>query len=137
MSPQATEEDVRSVEQEIESIGLRPFMNPGVQRRVIAVLGEVDVKKADLQEHFQAFTHVERVDIISELWKLASRTYHPENTVVDINGVKVGGPTIVIGAGPCSVESYEQTRTIADHCKQSGAKLFRGGAFKPRSSPYS
>lgn len=137
MNPQATEEEVDSVQQEIRRIGFRPFMNPGVERKVIAVLGELDVRKADLVDHFQAMEGVSRVELISDLWKLASRSYHPEPTVININGVRVGEKDIVVTAGPCSVETERQTIDIAYSVKAAGAKLLRGGAFKPRTSPYS
>ncbi|MCE5324594.1 3-deoxy-7-phosphoheptulonate synthase [bacterium] len=136
MHTNATEDEVKSVKQDIRRIGFRPFMNPGVERKVIAVLGELDVRKADLVEHFNAMAGVARVELISDLWKLASRTYHPENTVVCVNDVKIGGDEIVVAAGPCSVESEAQTVELAQQVKAAGAKMLRGGAFKPRTSPY-
>jgi 3-deoxy-7-phosphoheptulonate synthase len=136
MQTQATDEEVKSVQQEIRKIGFRPFMNPGVERKVIAVLGELDVRKADLVEHFEAMGGVARVQLISDLWKLASRSYHPSNTIVSVRGVKIGGDEIVIAAGPCSVESEKQTIELACQVKAAGATMLRGGAFKPRTSPY-
>lgn len=133
----AAAEEINEVEQEIERIGLRPFINPGVERKVIAVLGEVDVRKADLVEHFSTMPGVERVELISELWKLASRSYHPEDSVVKAGGVEIGGRRIIIAAGPCSVESEEQMIEVAKAVKAAGAHVLRGGAFKPRTSPYS
>jgi len=137
MEPGAPDEQVRAIEEDISHIGLRPFINPGVERKVIAVLGEVDISKAELVEHFSTFPGVARVDLISDLWKLASRTYHPADTIVRVNGVPVGGEQITVMAGPCSVESREQTLEIAHYVKNLGAGFLRGGAFKPRSSPYS
>lgn len=137
MSLQASPDEVREVEQEIEKIGLRPFINPGVERKVIAVLGEVDVRKADLVDHFSTMPGVARVDLISELWKLASRSYHPEDTIVDAAGVKIGGDRVAVAAGPCSVEDEDQCIQVAEAVKSAGAMMFRGGAFKPRTSPYS
>jgi len=137
MSLQATPDDIKEVEHEIKSFGLRPFINPGVERKVIAVLGEVDVHKADLVEHFQMMRGVERVELISQLWKLASRSYHPEDTVFSVGGVTIGGTGVVVAAGPCSVESQEQTIAVAEAVKSAGAHMLRGGAFKPRTSPYS
>lgn len=137
MDPQANEQEVESIQQEIRKIGFRPFMNPGVERKVIAVLGELDVRKADLVDHFQAMSGVSRVELISNLWKLASRSYHPEPTVITIGDVKIGSETVVVAAGPCSVETERQTIEIAYQVKAAGAKLLRGGAFKPRTSPYS
>lgn len=136
MDPHATSDQVNNVQQEISQIGFKPFMNPGVERKVIAVLGELDVRKADLVDHFQSMEGVARVELISDLWKLASRSYHTENTVVDIGGVQVGGTEIIIAAGPCSVENEESMLRLAHEAKAAGAKMIRGGAFKPRTSPY-
>lgn len=136
MGPRATEEQVESVQHEISRIGFRPFMNPGVERKVIAVLGELDVRKADLVEHFQVMPGVARVELISDLWKLASRQYHPEDSVVRVRDIEIGAREIVVAAGPCSVESEQQTIELAHQVKAAGAKMLRGGAFKPRTSPY-
>ncbi|MCC6483883.1 MAG: 3-deoxy-7-phosphoheptulonate synthase [Armatimonadetes bacterium] len=137
MEPGASAEQVHDVEEEIRRIGLRPFLNPGVERKVIAVLGEVDVTKAALVGHFSMYAGVARVELISDLWKLCSRGYHPENSIVQVGDVAFGAEKIVVIAGPCSVESREQTLEIAEQVKEMGASLLRGGAFKPRSSPYS
>ncbi len=137
MRLQATPDEVNQVEQDIESIGLRPFINPGVERKVIAVLGEVNVHKADLVERFSMMAGVERVELISQLWKLASRSYHPEDTIIDVGGARFGSEQVVVTAGPCSVETEDQTIELAEAVKSAGARMFRGGAFKPRSSPYS
>lgn len=136
MDTRATKDEVESVTQEIEKIGFRPFMNPGVERKVIAVLGELDVRKADLVDHFQAMRGVARVELISDLWKLASRSYHPTDSIIEIGDVKVGGEEVVVAAGPCSVESEAQMIDLAHEAKAAGARLIRGGAFKPRTSPY-
>ena len=137
MSTQATPDQIESVTSEIERIGLRPFINPGVERKVIAVLGEVDVHKADLVDHFITFPGVDRVELISELWKLASRKYHPQDSVVDVAGVEFGGKAVVVAAGPCSVESESQMLEVSEAVSIAGARMLRGGAFKPRTSPYS
>jgi 3-deoxy-7-phosphoheptulonate synthase len=137
MQTQATAEQIQAVEEEIQRLGLRPFVNPGVERKVIAVLGVLDAKKADLVEHFSSFPGVERVELISHLWKLASREYHPEDTIIEVGDVKIGGNKLVIAAGPCSIESESQAIEVALAVKEAGAHMLRGGAFKPRSSPYS
>ena len=137
MDTQATKEEVVLVEEEIKRIGFRPFINPGVERKVIAVLGELNVQKADLVEHFQAMPGVARVNLISDLWKLASRSYNPAGSVVMVGDVAIGAEKVVIGAGPCSVETEGQTIELAHQVKAAGAKMLRGGAFKPRTSPYS
>lgn len=137
MSPSADESEVESIQQEIRKIGFRPFMNPGVERKVIAVLGELDVRKADLVEHFQVMPGVARVELISDLWKLASRSYHPQGSVITVGNVTIGADELIVVAGPCSVESEAQTIELAHQVKAAGAKMLRGGAFKPRTSPYS
>lgn len=137
MNPAATKAEVESVKQEIKRIGFKPFMNPGVERKVIAVLGELDVRKADLVDQFHSMPGVARVELISDLWKLASRSYHPEGSIVQVGDVVIGGNEVPVIAGPCSVESEEQTVKIAEMVKAAGAKMLRGGAFKPRTSPYS
>lgn len=136
MRTEATPDEVREIENEITRIGCKPFINPGVERKVIAVLGALDARKGDLVEHFSGFPGVARVDLISHLWKLASREYHPADSVVDVAGVTIGGNEVVVAAGPCSIETEEQTIEIAKAVKSAGAKLLRGGAFKPRTSPY-
>lgn len=138
MDPGAREDKVQAVEDEIRRLGFRPFINPGVERKVIAVLGEIGIQKAEFVDHFQTFPGVSRVELISDLWKLASRSYHPDNSVVEVLGVRVGGdePLVVI-AGPCSVEDLPKTLDIAHQISDLGARMLRGGAFKPRTSPYS
>jgi 3-deoxy-7-phosphoheptulonate synthase len=128
------------VEQVIEFVqkqGFTPFVNPGVERKVIAVLGVVDTEKVKLVDRFASLPGVERVTLISEPYKLSSRSYHPENSVVHVGNVAVGGPELVIIAGPCSVETRQQTLEAAHAVKEAGAQMLRGGAFKPRTSPYS
>lgn len=130
---QAIDEMIRAVEAE----GFKPFINPGVERTVIAVLGVVNVEKVVVADKFAAFPGVERVALVSEPYKLASRSHHPAGTVLNIRGVTIGGPELCVMAGPCSVESREQTLEVAHAVKAAGAHMLRGGAFKPRSSPYS
>jgi 3-deoxy-7-phosphoheptulonate synthase len=129
--------DVDSVIGFVQREGLTPFVNPGVERKVIAVLGAIDTAKAQLADRFQNLPGVERVTLISEPYKLSSRGYHPEDSIVDVNGVKIGGNEIVVIAGPCSIESREQALATAHAVKAAGAQLLRGGAYKPRTSPYS
>src|SRR5438270_11895834 len=121
----------------VQREGLTPFVNPGVERKVIAVLGAIDTAKSQLADRFMNLDGVERVTLISEPYKLSSRGYHPEDTVVEVNGVRIGGPEIVVIAGPCSIEGREQALQTAHAVKTAGAKLRRGGAVKPRTSAYS
>ena len=136
MEEGAPEEDVNRVITAIEAEGLRPFVNPGVERKVIAVIGVVNVEKVAIADKFAAYPRVERVALVSEPYKLASRAHHPAGTVVTVRGVTVGGPELCVIAGPCSVESREQTLEVACAVKEAGAHMLRGGAFKPRTSPY-
>jgi len=136
MEEGAPAEAIEGVVKAIEAEGLRPFINPGVERKVIAVIGVVNVEKVMLADKFAAMNGVERVALVSEPYKLASRAHHPAGTVLDVRGVTVGRPELCVIAGPCSVESREQTIEIAHAVKESGAHMLRGGAFKPRTSPY-
>ena len=135
--PGASDEQIEEVVQHMKDAGLTAFVNPGVERKVIAVLGVVDHDKMTLVEQFIALDAVDRVQRISEPYKLPARSYRPEGTVFQVGGVTIGGPEVVVIAGPCSVESREQVLETAHAVKEAGAKLLRGGAFKPRTSPYS
>lgn len=139
----AADAEVAEVVKQVEATGFRPFINPGVERKVIALLGEVDIDKLELVDHFATLAGVERVQLISEPYKLASRKSHPGPLVIslglqpDATPVSIGGTELVVMAGPCSVESEPQIVGVAHAVKAAGARLLRGGAFKPRSSPHS
>ena len=137
MQAGAPEAEVDAVIAAVEKAGFHPFVNPGVERKVIALLGAVDAEKAELVDHFSALPGVERVTLISEPYKLASRSTHPDDTLVKVGSVTIGGPGLAVIAGPCSIESAEQMLRIAGAVAKAGANLLRGGAFKPRTSPYS
>ena len=133
MKHTATKAEIDGVVANIESIGMRAHLSSGEERTIIGVIG--DERPVD-PEHFEMLDGVERVVRILHPFKLASRDFHPEDSIVKINGVSVGGNQIVVIAGPCSVESREQLRETAAAVKQAGATMLRGGAFKPRTSPY-
>jgi 3-deoxy-7-phosphoheptulonate synthase len=133
----APEADVQGVVRLVEDTGFRPFINPGIERKVIAVLGDVDLNKYELVDVFSNLPGVERVDLISDPFKLSSRQYHLEDLVVQVGAARIGGDALTIAAGPCSVESREQILAAAESVREAGATLLRGGAFKPRSSPHS
>jgi 3-deoxy-7-phosphoheptulonate synthase len=137
MQAGASEAEVDSVLAQVERAGFRPFINPGVERKVIALLGAMDAEKAELVDHFSALPGVERVTLISEPYKLASRRSHPESSLVTVGPVTIGGAQLAVIAGPCSVESRDQMIETAFAVRSAGANLLRGGAFKPRTSPYS
>src|SRR5438445_13613090 len=100
----ATEDQITAVVDEVSASGFRPFINPGGERKVIAVLGEVDIDKAEMADHFSELSGVERVQLISEPFKLSSRSYHAEDRVVKVGNVEIGGGCpVVLAAGPCSV----------------------------------
>jgi len=137
MQAGAPEAEIDAVLAAVKNAGFQPFVNPGVERKVIALLGAMDAEKAELADHFSALPGVERVTLISEPYKLASRRTHPDSSVVQIGSVAIGGPQVAVIAGPCSVESRDQMLDVAQLVKEYGANLLRGGAFKPRTSPYS
>jgi len=137
MQAGASDQEVEDVIRTVENAGFRPWINPGVERKVIALLGAVDAEKAELVDHFSALPGVERVTLISEPYKLVSRRTHPEPSLVQVGAVAVGAPELTVIAGPCSIESREQMLESAQAVKQAGANMLRGGAFKPRTSPYS
>lgn len=133
MSPKATQENVDKVLEKLAANGLKADISKGEEVTVIGVIG--DKKKIGNLE-MNMMEGVEKTVRITEKYKLASRSFHPEDTVVDVDGVKIGGKKIVVMAGPCSVESVEQLREAAKAVKAGGASFLRGGAFKPRTSPY-
>lgn len=137
MQAGAPEAEVEAVIAAVEKAGFKPYINPGVERKVIALLGALDAEKAELVDHFSALPGVERVTLISEPYKLASRRTHPDPTLIPVGPITIGSTQLAIIAGPCSIENREQIFEAARTVKQAGANLLRGGAFKPRSSPYS
>jgi 3-deoxy-7-phosphoheptulonate synthase len=133
MKSGATMKEVSSVLKQIEAHGFKPHMSKGEETTVIGVIG--DERKFD-GANFQAMPGVEKVIPILKPYKLASRDFQKKDTVVKVGDVRIGGGTFTIMAGPCAVESYEQTVECARRVAKGGAKILRGGAFKPRSSPY-
>jgi len=136
MQAQATEDQVQVVCRKIESLGLRPHISAGTERFGIAVIGETRDHEPAL---FEDLPGVQEVLRISKPYKLVSREVKAENTVIHFPGsdATIGGPELAIVAGPCAVESAEQAFAIAERVANLGVRFFRGGAFKPRTSPYS
>ena len=134
MKMDAAPEQVEGVVRKIESHGLKAHAIAGAQRTAIGITGNIGVVDRAL---FASMPGVLEVIRVSHPYKLVSREFRPHDTVVEIGGVRIGGPDFVVIAGPCSVESYEQTLRIAQRVKAAGAHLLRGGAYKPRTSPYS
>ena len=133
MKPKATEEQIESLCASLKAQGMDIQRNAGVDCVVLGVIGDV----AHLDPHdFLIQPGVERIMPVSEPFKKANRKFHPTDSVIDCGGVPVGGRKLAIFAGPCSVESYEQLTDTALKVRSSGANILRGGAYKPRTSPY-
>jgi 3-deoxy-7-phosphoheptulonate synthase len=133
LRPRTTEEEIAQVCRRIEVLGLTPHLSRGVERTIIGAIGD---ERILLDKAIEALPMVERVLPVVKPYKLASREFHPDNTVVEVGGVRVGGEHLAVIAGPCSVEGREMLFEVAREVKEAGAQLLRGGAFKPRTSPY-
>lgn len=134
IEPKATDEQIQNVIKHLEDYGFQIHKSVGVQNTIIGAIGvkpDFDIRKIKILD---GVADVYRVTVP---FKLASRNFHEINTVIDIKGTKIGGNEIVIMSGPCSIESEEQIYKLAEIVSRSGAKILRGGAFKPRTSPYS
>ena len=133
LKPNVSDENIKKIENIIISKGVQPHVSRGEIQTIIGMVG--DTTKID-PKIIEVEPEVEKVMKVSEPYKLANRAFHPDDTVVDVEGVKVGGENLALIAGPCSVESEEQVIEIAKAAKKAGANILRGGAFKPRTSPY-
>lgn len=134
MKPNSTENDINEVAKVLTSLGLGVHISKGSERTIIGVIGD---KRKLSYVPLELMNGVEKLIPIVESYKLASKTFKPEPSVIDVGGVKIGGKEIVVMAGPCAVESREQIMAAAQAVKKAGAQFLRGGAFKPRTSPYS
>lgn len=134
LKPDATKEQMEHLIKKIKSWGLTPMVSKGVERTIIGVIGEEDILRV---QPLEAYPGVEKVIPVLAPYKLVSREFKPENTVIEVKGICIGAKKVVVMAGPCSVEGREQLTTIAKEVKKAGANILRGGAFKPRTSPYS
>jgi len=128
-----TEQEYSNIISKIKDLGLEPRSVDSDSYRLINILGDTSCISEDMANSWPG---VEKVTRIQSPYKLASRLSHPEDTIIDVNGIKIGGKTFTVIAGPCSVESHDQIVNIAKDIKKSGANILRGGAFKPRTSPY-
>lgn len=134
MKSEATIKQASAVIQEVTRLGFRPHLSKGAKRTIIGLVGNGSgVAEKDLM----ILPGVEDVVRITSPFKLASREFRPEVTVVTVNGIEIGGKAVVVMAGPCAVESREQIMESAEAVARAGARILRGGAFKPRTSPYS
>ncbi len=135
LKPNATQKEVEHIMDKIEKLGLKPWLSEGVERSIIGVIGEEDVIRV---MPLEGIPGVEKVLPILKPYKLASLDYKPTPSKIHLGeGVTIGGKKIIMMAGPCSVESREMILDVADSVKKAGASVLRGGAFKPRTSPYS
>lgn len=134
MRSNCEEQEIEGVMGRIQEAGLAGHLSRGVERTVIGVVGQT---YPELGGMLEVLPGVENVVPISRPYKLASREFQPEDSTITVRGVTIGGPNLVVMAGPCTVESREQTLTTARAVKAAGAHILRGGAFKPRTSPYS
>jgi len=134
MSDNATEEQINHVIQRIREAGFQPHVTRGTERTIVAAVGSGG-RRHEI-EALSVAPGVDNVVAIAQPFKLVSRQTRPQPSVVDVGGVKIGGPDVVVIAGPCSVESREQLLETAEGVKRAGATMLRGGAYKPRTSPY-
>ncbi len=137
MARTATEAEILGVKSHILAEGMTPYEHAGADGVVIAVVGEVGPRRQELMSKLGRLPGVETVTPISRPFKLTSREFHPEDTVIRVLGATIGDGGLTVMAGPCSVESRDQLFETADSVLASGATILRGGAFKPRTSPYS
>ncbi len=135
MKKGATVNEIDEVVQRAKSLGLGVQLNLGTDKAVVAILGSITGQLST--DIFEVLPGVEHVTRIMKPYKLASREFKPEDTVVSVGGVEIGGNRVVVMAGPCAVESEDQIREAAKVVKRAGASVLRGGAFKPRTSPFS
>jgi len=134
LKPHATKRQIQHVVEKIKELGLKPMVSTGVERTIIGVIGPEDALRV---QPIEVFPGVEKVMPVLKPYKLVSREFKPESSILSVKDLKIGGKQVIIMAGPCSVENHEMLMATAKLVKQGGAKILRGGAFKPRTSPYS
>jgi 3-deoxy-7-phosphoheptulonate synthase len=133
MRPSTTPEQLDYLLKRIQELGFTPHLSKGEQRTIVGVIGDETKPQC---ESLEVIPGVEQVLRVLKPFKLASRDFHPSDSVVMVGNIPVGGGSLAMIAGPCAVESYEGLDSIAGYVKQAGANILRGGAFKPRTSPY-
>jgi len=135
LRPDATEEQVTHIIDKVQKLGLTPHVSKGTERTIIGVIGPEDILRVTPLE---VFPGVEKVLPVLAPYKLVSREFRQQDSIIDLGkGIKIGGKKIVVMAGPCSIEDAKTLEEVARSVKAAGATVLRGGAFKPRSSPYS
>jgi 3-deoxy-7-phosphoheptulonate synthase len=133
MQSRATDADIQHVVDRVKELGLKAHLSKGVERTIIGVIGD---ERLIQREQLSLLPRVDEVIPILKPYKLASREFKQESSVIDVVGVKIGGPQVVMIGGPCSVENEKQLMQVAEAVKSAGASILRGGAYKPRTSPY-
>ncbi|MBI4314087.1 MAG: 3-deoxy-7-phosphoheptulonate synthase, partial [Candidatus Omnitrophica bacterium] len=135
LKPDASEQQITHIVKKVKALGLKPMISKGIERTIIGVIGEEEILRV---QPLEIFPGVEKVVPILSPYKLVSREFKPAPTVVKFNdNVSIGDKKVIVMAGPCAIENYETLLTIAKAVKKAGATVLRGGAFKPRTSPYS
>jgi 3-deoxy-7-phosphoheptulonate synthase len=134
LKPNATKKQLDHIVDRIKALGLKPMVSKGTERTIIGVIGSEDALRV---QPLEVIAGVEKVMPVLKPYKLVSREFRPEDSIVPVNGLKIGGKQLVIMAGPCSVENRQMLLETAKVVKEAGAHILRGGAFKPRTSPYS
>jgi 3-deoxy-7-phosphoheptulonate synthase len=134
MRRRATEADVQRVVERVTELGLRTHLSSGEERTIIGLIGDERPLDGEL---FERMDGVEKVMRVLPPYRLASRDFKPDDTIIALNGTRIGGQAVVIMAGPCAVEGRDQMREVAGALSSAGIKIMRAGAFKPRTSPYS
>ncbi|MBM3244200.1 MAG: 3-deoxy-7-phosphoheptulonate synthase [Candidatus Omnitrophica bacterium] len=135
LRPGTTEEQINHLVEKVKKLGLTPHLSKGTERTIIGVIGPEDILRVTPLE---AFPGVEKVMPVLAPYKLVSREFRAEDSVIDLGkGVKIGGKKIILMAGPCAIENLDTLYAIAKEIKKTGVEVLRGGAFKPRTSPYS
>lgn len=134
MSGRATKDQIDAVIEKVHSFGLRTHPIYGVRKTVIGIIGD---DKTRVVENMSGMPGIEKIIPILQPYKFAGREVHPDDSIIEVGGVQIGGEEIVVMAGPCAVESREQLLSTARKVREFGAKILRGGAYKPRTSPYS
>src|SRR5438045_4241116 len=135
MDAGARPEQIEAVVRHVEKMGLKAHPIPGARRTAIGITG-TQQRAAD-PELLENLPGVREIIRVSHPYKLVSREAKPDDSIINVGGVDVGGNGVIVVGGPCAVESLDQTRTIAEGIRNAGGQLFRGGAYKPRTSPYS
>ena len=134
MSGSATASDLQSVIDRVAEFGLKTHLSEGEERTIVGIIGD---ERPIHRETFERMQGVEQVIRVLQPFKLASRDFRPENTIIPLNGIQIGGHRVIAMAGPCAVEDRVQMHEVAHAVKEAGVKILRGGAYKPRTSPYS